>query len=71
MDVAASEFYRFDKYGLDFKSPGDSSRLTRTSPSSRSIQWYPLKTPFDQMTGKLGRSCQLVQACWWWRMILQ
>lgn len=28
MGVAASEFYRFGKYDLDFKSPDDSSRLT-------------------------------------------
>ena len=65
MDVAASEFYRSSKYDLDFKSPDDSSRLTCTSPSSRSMQWWGLKTPLTRMTGKLGRSSQLVQASWW------
>lgn len=38
MDVAASEYYRFFKYDLDFKYPDDSRRLTCRSPSSRSIQ---------------------------------
>uniref|UniRef100_A0A8C6PQL3 phosphopyruvate hydratase n=1 Tax=Nothobranchius furzeri TaxID=105023 RepID=A0A8C6PQL3_NOTFU len=55
MDVAASEFYREDKYDLDFKSPPDSSRHISADELADLYQSfvnnYPvvsIEDPFDQ-----------------------
>lgn len=76
MDVGCFRVLRDGKYDLDFKILDDANRFIMLDClvdlyklSYGSIQWCPLKAPLTRMTGKSGRSPQLVQASRCLRML--
>lgn len=63
MDVECLWVFRDDIHDLDLKIPNDANRsFTLACLADLCMQWSPLKVLLTRMTGKPGRSPQLVQA---------